>query len=123
MQRNFERRKVALGDCGRAYGTSCVHEHSCIRCPLLRVDPAQQARLAGIRDNLTARIGEAEREARAGEAEGLKISLDRARQKLAQLDQLARRAATVHLGMPGLADIAGRILTAPARPSPPAERS
>jgi hypothetical protein len=123
VQRNFERRKVALGDCGRAYGTSCVHEHSCIRCPLLRVDPAQQARLAGICDNLTARIGEAEREARAGEAEGLKISLDRARQKLAQLDQLARRAATVHLGMPGLADIAGRILTAPARPGPPAERS
>jgi hypothetical protein len=123
VQRNFERRKVALGDCGRAYGTSCVHEHSCVRCPLLRVDPAQQARLAGICDNLTARIGEAEREAWAGEAEGLKISLDGARQKLAQLDQLARRSATVHLGMPGLADIAGRILTAPARPSPPAERS
>jgi hypothetical protein len=120
---HFERRKVALGDCGRAYGTSCVHEHSCVRCPLLRIDPAQQARLAGICDNLTARIGEAEREGWAGEAEGLKISLDGARQKLAQLDQLARRAATVHLGMPGLADIAGRILTAPARPSPPAERS
>ena len=111
---HFERRKVALGDCGRAYGTSCVHEHSCVRCPLLRVSPAQQARLAGIRDNLTARIGEAEREGWAGEAEGLKISLDAARQKLAQLDQLARRPATVHLGMPGPADTAGRILTAPA---------
>ena len=43
---HFERRKVALGDCGRAYGTSCVHEHSCVRCPLLRVDPAQR-RTAG----------------------------------------------------------------------------
>ena len=73
----------------------------------------------GICDNLTARIGEAEREGWAGEAEGLKISLDAARQKLAQLDQLARRAATVHLGMPGPADTAGRILTAPARPGPP----
>jgi hypothetical protein len=116
---HFERRKVALGDCGRAYGASCAHEHSCIRCPLLRVDPAQQARLEGIRDNLTARIGEAEREGWAGEAEGLKISLDAAQQKLAQLDQRARRAATVHLGMPGPADTAGRLLTAPARPSPP----
>ncbi len=116
---HFERRKVALGDCGRAYGASCVHEHSCIRCPLLRVDPAQRARLEGIRDNLTARIGEAEREGWAGEAEGLKISLDAAQQKLAQLDQRARRAATVHLGMPGPADTAGRVLTAPARPSPP----
>ncbi|MEU8364342.1 hypothetical protein AB0C27_50825 [Nonomuraea sp. NPDC048882] len=27
---HFERRKVALGDCGRAYGTSCQHEHSCL---------------------------------------------------------------------------------------------
>ena len=42
---HFERRKVALGDCGRAYGTSCIHEHSCIRCPLLRLDPAQRPRL------------------------------------------------------------------------------
>jgi hypothetical protein len=120
---HFERRKVALGDCGRAYGTSCVHEHSCVRCPLLRVDPAQRARLEGIRDNLTARIGEAEREGWAGEAEGLKNSLDGARQKLAQLDQRTRRAATVHLGMPGPADAAGRTLTAPARPGPPGEPS
>jgi len=120
---HFERRKVALGDCGRAYGTSCVHEHSCVRCPLLRVDPAQRPRLASICDNLIARIGEAEREGWAGEAEGLKISLDGARQKLAQLDQQARRAATVHLGMPGLAHIAGRILTAPARPSSTGEPS
>jgi hypothetical protein len=26
---HFQRRKVALGDCGRAWGTSCPHEHSC----------------------------------------------------------------------------------------------
>ncbi len=120
---HFERRKVALGDCGRAWGSTCIHEHSCVRCPLLRVDPAQRARLEGIRDNLTARIGEAEREGWTGEAEGLKISLDAARQKPAQLDQQARRAATVHLGMPGPADTAGRVLTAPSQPSPPAEPS
>jgi hypothetical protein len=27
---HFERRRVALGDCGRAYSTSCIHEHSCL---------------------------------------------------------------------------------------------
>ena len=53
---HFERRKLALGDCGRAYGTTCIHEHSCVRCPLLRVDPAQRHRLNEIRDNLLARI-------------------------------------------------------------------
>lgn len=26
---HFERRRVALGDCGRAYSTPCIHEHSC----------------------------------------------------------------------------------------------
>ncbi|MFI6010179.1 IS5 family transposase [Streptomyces sp. NPDC051243] len=35
---HFERRKVAPGDCGRAYGASCQHEHSCVRCPLLARD-------------------------------------------------------------------------------------
>src|SRR5437773_891711 len=72
---HFQRRRVALGDCGRAYGTSCIHEHSCIRCPLLRPDPAQRPRLEAIRVNLATRIAEAEREGWRGEAEGLKGSL------------------------------------------------
>jgi integrase-like protein len=111
---HFERRRVALGDCGRAYGTSCIHEHSCIRCPLLRVDPAQRPRLEDIRVNLAARIAEAEREGWNGEAEGLKVSLAAADAKLAQLDALtARRAATVRLGMPAYRDIAARTATLP----------
>ena len=36
---HFKRRRVALGDCGRAYGTGCIHEHSCLRCSLLRPIP------------------------------------------------------------------------------------
>jgi hypothetical protein len=27
---HFQRRRVALGDCGRAYSTPCIHEHSCL---------------------------------------------------------------------------------------------
>ena len=38
---HFELRKVALGMCGRDHGTPCAHENACVRCPLLRVDPAQ----------------------------------------------------------------------------------
>ena len=44
---HFERRKVALGDCGRSYDTPCIHEHACLtemiliacpdRCGLQRV--------------------------------------------------------------------------------------
>jgi hypothetical protein len=110
---HFERRRVALGDCGRAYSTPCIHEHSYIRCPLLRIDPAQRHRLEEIRDNLHARITEAEREGWAGEAEGLKISLAAANSKLAQTDATtARRTEHVNLGIPAYRDIAATTLTA-----------
>jgi integrase len=45
---HFAKRKLELGTCGRAYGTGCQHEHACIRCPMLRPDPAQQDRLEQI---------------------------------------------------------------------------
>jgi hypothetical protein len=61
-------------------------------------DPAQRPRIAEIRDNLTARIAEAEREGWLGEAEGLKISLAGAEDKLAQIDRRTR--PTTDLGMP-----------------------
>ena len=87
---HFERRKVATGTCGRAFGTPCIHEHSCLRCAMHWPDPAQRARIAEIRDNLTARIAEAEREGWLGEVEGLKISLAGAEDKLAQIDRRSR---------------------------------
>jgi hypothetical protein len=108
---HFEHRKVALGSCGRAFGTSCIHEHSCIRCPLLRPDPTQRHRLADIRDNRAARINEAQREGWLGEVEGLKVSLTAANHKLAQLNDLAARRTTIHLGIPAFPEIAGRTLT------------
>jgi integrase len=113
---HFERRRVALGDCGRAYGTNCVHEHSCLRCSLLRPDPAQRHRIVQVRDNLLDRIAEAQREGWPGEVEGLKVSLTGAKQKLTQLDDRDRRAATVSLGIPAFRDIAGRTVT-PAKDS------
>jgi hypothetical protein len=107
---HFERRKVALGTCGRSYATPCIHEHSCLRCPLLRPDPAQRPRLLEVRDNLLARIAEARHEGWLGEVDGLQISLNGARQKLDQLDQLAARASSVHLGMPTFEQVAGRTI-------------
>lgn len=59
FQKHFELRKLELGTCGRPYGTPCQHEHACIRCPMLRVDPRQHARLAEIARNLIDRIAEA----------------------------------------------------------------
>ncbi|ANS31834.1 hypothetical protein R1CP_36140 (plasmid) [Rhodococcus opacus] len=77
-----------------------VHEHSCIRCPLLRPDPDQRTRLIQIRDNLLDRIAEAHRERWLGEVDGLNVSLEATRNKLAQLDTLTARRRPVHIGMP-----------------------
>jgi integrase len=113
---HFERRKLALGDCGRAWGSACIHEHSCIRCPLLRVDPARRPRLETIRDNLTARLAEAQRQGWAGDIEGLNISLSGANGKLAQVDTtIARRSTAADLGMPAYRDVAGVTAVIPER--------
>ena len=100
---HFELRKVATGTCGRAFGTPCIHEHSCLRCSMHWPSPAQRPRIAEIRDNLIARITEAEREGWHGEAEGLKISLAGARDKLAQIDRRSHPAGPISIGMPAFA--------------------
>ncbi len=84
---HFERRKVSIGTCARAFATPCIHEHACVRCPMLWPDPAQRPRLVELCDNLTARIKEAEQEGWFGEVEGLQVSLAGATSKLAQIDR------------------------------------
>ncbi|MFD4791315.1 tyrosine-type recombinase/integrase [Streptomyces sp. NPDC058459] len=96
---HFERRKLSIGTCARAYGTACIHEHACVRCSLLRPDPAQRGRLEEIRDNLVVRIAEGW----LGEVEGLRISLAGAEDKLAQMDRRASGGTAIDLGMPRIA--------------------
>jgi len=45
FQEHFDKRKVELGSCGRPYGTPCAHEHACIRCPMLSINPKMLPRL------------------------------------------------------------------------------
>jgi hypothetical protein len=98
-----------VGTCARAFGSPCIHEHACVRCSLLRPDPAQRHRLEEIRANLLHRIAEAEREGRLGELEGLQVSLAGADDKLTQITASLRRTAdAVQLGMPAFPDIARR---------------
>ncbi len=61
---------------------------------------------------INARIIEAEEQQWRGEAEGLKVSLDAARLKFAQMDGIAARHRTVvQLGASRFADTAGRTVT------------
>lgn len=34
FEEHFAKRKIAIGDCMRAYGTNCVHEYACEQCEL-----------------------------------------------------------------------------------------
>jgi hypothetical protein len=92
---HFKKRKVELG-CGRAYGTPCIHEHACIRCPVLRPDPTQRPRLEELIEGLESRKAEAELRGWLGELEGIEISLNAAREKLSQM------VRQVSLGMPAV---------------------
>lgn len=90
---------------------------------MLWPDPAQRGRLVEIRDNLHARIAEAEREGWLGEVEGLRVSLAGAEDKLAQIDRRAPRAVARPMPTvtaPGLSDVAdpGRLSGAGERVRP-----
>ncbi|GAA2417595.1 hypothetical protein GCM10010255_66010 [Streptomyces coeruleofuscus] len=52
FEEHFDRRKVGLGSCGRPYGIPCQHEHACIRCPLLHVNPRMLAGLSELEADL-----------------------------------------------------------------------
>jgi hypothetical protein len=96
VQRNFELRKVALGTCGRDHGSPCAHENACVRCPLLRVDPAQIARLEGIHANLVDRLREAREQGWLGEVAAIEtVTIGRA-----FTDTLCRSCAAPAVGIP-----------------------
>ena len=96
---HFERRKVSIGTCARAFSTPCIHEHACVRCPMLWPDPDQRPRLVELRDNLVARVVEAEREGWLGEVEGLQVSLAGADEKLAQIERRSHAGGPAKLAM------------------------
>jgi site-specific recombinase XerD len=75
FEEHFDKRKVELGNCGRPYDTPCSHEHACIRCPMLRVDPKMLPRLEEIEEDLHQRRARAETEGWLGEIEGIDLTL------------------------------------------------
>jgi site-specific recombinase XerC len=104
FEQHFALRKLELGTCARPYGSPCKHEHACIRCPMLRVDPAQRRRLTEIVRNLAERITEARHNGWHGEVEGLQTSLEAAKNKLATIDRqpATNPRALTDLGIPNI---------------------
>ncbi|SDJ02338.1 Phage integrase family protein [Actinokineospora alba] len=103
FQQHFQLRKLELGECGRPYGTPCKHEHACIRCPSLRLEPRARPRLIEIIASLRDRIDEARLNGWSGEVAGLTTSLNAASNKLVSLDRMIDRGPSggpVGLGIP-----------------------
>lgn len=99
FEHHFDKRKVELGQCGRPYGTGCTHEHACIRCPMLRVDPKMVRRLSELETDLIARRARAEAEGWLGEIEGIDPTLTYLRDKRQQAARLTRHGP-IKLGTP-----------------------
>ncbi|MGW1798207.1 tyrosine-type recombinase/integrase [Streptomyces sp. NPDC001984] len=99
FEEHFDRRKVELGACGRPYGTPCQHEHACIRCPMLHINPKMLDRLEELETDLLARLRRAEEENWLGEVEGINLTLTFLRAKRDETQRRARRPA-VDLGIP-----------------------
>jgi len=77
------RRKISLGDCRRSYGSGCTHEHACIRCQFLQVDPSQAVQLDSIEENLHARVDEARANSWLGDVDQLLVTLEHLERKKA----------------------------------------
>jgi len=99
FQEHFLRRKVSLGDCHRPYGTPCVHEHACVKCRFLAVDPAAGGRIEEMTANTCDRITEARDRGWLGELSALQDQLAALRRRTSEIGQLVsaqRRPGGVH---------------------------
>lgn len=102
FEQHFDKRKVELGQCGRPYATPCEHEHACIRCPMLRIDPKMIDRLDEIHADLLARRERAQTKGWLGEIEGIDLTLRFLADKRAETLRLAQltKEDVTPLGMP-----------------------
>jgi integrase len=100
FEEHFDKRKVELGSCGRPYGTPCQHEHACIRCPMLHINPKMLPRLQELEEDLHLRRRRAVAEGWLGEIEGIDLTLRFLSDKHEQADRLTKITRQVDLGMP-----------------------
>ncbi|MFI9780407.1 hypothetical protein ACIHCV_37965 [Streptomyces sp. NPDC051956] len=76
------------------------------------MSPGKRSRLVEIRQNLTDRIAEAEREGWIGDVEGLSVSRSAAEDKIAQIDaREERKQDPTFLGVPSVFQAVGRTTT------------
>lgn len=99
FEQHFAKRKIAIGDCMRAYGTDCVHEYACEQCKLARPDPDARPRLQRTRDGLIEQLDEARQRGWLGEIERLDHILVAVDDKLDEIQRARRRLNVVEVAV------------------------
>lgn len=85
---HFGKRRIELGTCVRPYGSPCVHEHACLRCPFQQIEPEQLPRLVEIQSDIKIRIEAARDNKWLGDVAQLEQTLRHVDDKHAQLLRL-----------------------------------
>ncbi|MDQ6616451.1 MAG: integrase [Actinomycetota bacterium] len=107
FEEHFAKRKIAIGDCMRAYGTNCVHEYACEQCKLARPDQGAKPRLQRTREGLIEQTQEARDRGWLGEVERLTHILAGVDDKLAEIERAERQTTIVQLGPPRIGTARG----------------
>ncbi|GAB3469800.1 site-specific integrase [Kineococcus endophyticus] len=102
FEEHFGKRQIAIGNCLRAYRSSCSHEYACEQCKLARPDEAARPRLQRVLTGLAEQLTEARSHEWAGEVERLLYIQAAVHDKLAELDRARRRNQSVTLPMPSV---------------------
>jgi hypothetical protein len=85
---HFGKRRIEMGTCVRPYGTPCIHEHACLRCPFQKIDAGQLPQLHRIETDIRTRIDAAREKAWLGDLDQLQQTLDHIGTKRSELEAL-----------------------------------
>jgi hypothetical protein len=95
FEQHFGKRTMELGHCRRPYATSCIHEHACLRCPMLEIPPEMKPRLVDIQINARSRLQTAQGQGWFGEVDALELNLAHIRDKLERVERSQDRQGNI----------------------------
>jgi hypothetical protein len=87
FEQHFGKRTMELGHCRRPYATPCIHEHACLRCPMMEISHEMKPRLVEIQLSVRERLQAAQDQGWFGEVEALELNLTHIRAKLEQVER------------------------------------
>lgn len=95
FEQHFGKRTMELGHCRRPYAAPCVHEHACLRCPMMEISHEMKPRLIDIQIGVRNRLQTAKDQGWFGEVEACELNLTHIRAKLEQVERSQARQGQI----------------------------